>query len=114
MVYIILFAAIMIAAINANSNGCGIKCFSCSCLYNKGGRCIRKDIVVYDNTVTGLCLHHTDNMNDRVIKPMKRAGLLEKTYATANKLAKAQKDTEDEELLKNPKAFAVWMKRHGM
>ena len=67
---VFLFIIIMCMVIGANSSGCGIKCYSYSCRHNKGGKCRRKEIVVYDNTVTGLCLNHTDNMNNRVIKPM--------------------------------------------
>ena len=112
---IFFFTIIMCMVIGANSNsGCGIKCFSLTCKHNKGGKCGRKEIVVYDNTVKGLCLNHTDNMNNRVIKPMESAGFHEEHCVTVTFSDKAQEKIKDEVLLKNPKAFSSWMKKHGM
>ena len=113
--YVFLFIIIMCMVIGANSNsGCGIKCFSLNCRHNKGGKCRRIEIVVYDNTIKGLCLNHSDNMNDRVIKPMNKAGFHEEHCVTVSFSAKAQEEIKDEVLLKNPKAFSTWMKRHVM
>ena len=113
--YVFLFIIIMCMVMGANSNsGCGIKCFSSSCRHNKGSKCRRKDITIYDNTVTGLCLNHTDNMNNRVIKPMKNAGFHEEHCVTVRFSAKAQEEIKDGELVKNPRAFSSWMKKHGM
>ena len=116
MAYLILFTVITALSIGASQRGCGIKCFSFSCRHNKGGRCSRKEIAVYDNTVEGLCLSHTSNMKDRVLEPMRETRLLERyeheTYVVADALKKTQEDMKDEELLKNPNAFARWMKRH--
>ena len=114
MMCIFLFIIIMCMVIGANSSGCGIKCFSLNCQHNRGGKCRRKDITIYDNTVVGLCLNHTDNMNNRVIEPMKNAGFHEEHCVTINISAKAQEEIKDGELLQNPKAFSMWMKRHGM
>ena len=91
-----------------------IMCNSVSCSNNKLCRCERKEIAVYDNTVKGLCLYHTENMKDRILEPMKKGGLLEEVYVTAGKLAKTKRDIQDEDVLKNPVAFARWMYRHGM
>ena len=113
--YVFLFIIIMCMIIGANSNsGCGIKCYSYSCRHNKGGKCRRKDITIYDNTVVGLCLNHTDNMNNRIIEPLKNVGFHEEHCVTVRFSAKAQEDIKDEVLLKNPRAFSTWMKKHGM
>ena len=113
--YVILFMIIMSMVIGANiSSGCGIKCYSYSCRHNKGGKCRRKDITIYDNTVVGLCLNHTDSMNNRVIEPMKKAGFHEEHCVTIRFSAKAQEDIKDGELVKNPRAFSSWMKKHGI
>ena len=94
-----------------------IMCNSVSCTWNKLCRCTRKEIAVYDNTVTGLCLYHTDSMKDRVLEPMKKSRLLEQyeheTYI-AVAMDKMKEKSKDEELLKNPAAFSKWMKRHGI
>ena len=94
-----------------------IVCNSISCSWNKLCRCTRKNISIYYNTVTGLCLHHTDSMKDRVLEPMRKNKLLERyeyeTYV-ADMLAEKEENAKDEELLKNPDAFARWMREHGM
>ena len=112
---VFLFIIIMCMVIGANSSsGCGIKCFSFTCQHNRGGKCRRKNIVVYDNVIKGLCLNHTDNMNKRIIEPMKNAGFHEEHCVTVKFSAKAQEEIKDEVLLKNPKYFSAWMKKHGM
>lgn len=92
-----------------------VVCNSISCKYNRLCRCTRKNIAVYDNTVQGLCLHHTSNMKDRVLEPMRKGRLVEhyqhEVYI-ADTLAKREEDAKDYELLKNPNAFAKWLTRH--
>lgn len=94
-----------------------VMCSSVSCSWNRRCRCTRKNIAVYDNTIQGLCLYHTSNMQDRVLEPMNKSRLLEQyqheTYI-AYVLAKKEEDTKDEELLKNPAAFSRWIRKHGI
>ena len=106
---IIILALILVLIFTQQA--CCVKCVSFSCKHNSGGRCIRKNITIYDNTVTGLCLHHTDNMTKRILEPMEEIGMIEKSNP---KIIKAQEDIKDEELLKNPKAFARWMREQGI
>ena len=116
MAYLILFMVIAALSILATDKGCGIKCFSFSCRYNKRGRCGRKDIAIYDNTVTGLCLYHTDDMKERILEAMKKGRLLDRyeheTYMVTKTLKKPQGYISDEECLKNPNVFTKWIKRH--
>ena len=42
---------------------------------------------------------------------MEEIGMIEKSNP---KIIKAQEDIKDEELLKNPKAFARWMREQGI
>ena len=94
-----------------------VMCSSITCSWNRRCRCTRKNIAVYDNTVTGLCLHHSDSMKDRVLEPMRKSRLLEQyeheTYV-ADMLAEREEDAKDEELLNNPVAFSRWMRKHGI
>lgn len=114
---IIFLAIIMTLASSTGGKPSVIMCNSVSCKHNKLCRCTRKEIAVYDNTVTGLCLNHTDSMKDRVLEPIRKTRLLERynhDIATEDILKKTKEEFEDEELLKNPNAFARWMNRHGM
>lgn len=94
-----------------------IVCNSTSCSWNKLCRCTRKNIAVYDNTIQGLCLHHSENMKDRVLEPMRKGRLLEQyeheTYIS-EAIDKMKEKSKDEELLKNPAAFSRWMRKNGM
>lgn len=93
-----------------------IVCNSISCGWNKRCRCTRKEVVVYDNVIVGLCLHHTGSMEDRILEPMKKGRLLDRygheTHVAVGALKKAQRDREGEDLIKNPNAFSKWMKKH--
>lgn len=86
-----------------------VMCTSFSCIYNNKGRCVRKKIVIYDNTVIGLCLDHSETMSKRIIEPMGKVGTIERGKPNPqmiDKIMKAQEDKRDSELIKNPKAFA--------
>jgi len=108
MICFILFIVMLGVVMSANNSVCGVKCFSFGCRHNRGGRCNKKEITIYDNTVTGLCLYHTDSMKKRVINPVSKVLNEHKHNAI---LVKMQDHTKDEELLKNPKAFSAWMKK---
>ena len=98
------------------SNASVVMCGSFSCTYNRMARCTRKEIVIYDNTAIGLCLFHSETMSKRIIEPMGKGVAVERgkpNLQMINKIMKAQEDKEDSELVKNPKAFARWMKRQG-
>lgn len=113
---VILLAIIMLLLSSGEGRPPVIVCNSVSCKHNKLCRCMRKNIAVYDNTVTGLCLNHTDSMKDRVLEPIRRTRLIERyehDIATADILKKAKEDFEEEELLNNPDAFDRWMRRKG-
>lgn len=117
MGYIFLIAVILALSISASQKGCGVKCSSSSCLYNRGGRCGRQEVTVYDNTVIGLCLNHTDSMKDRVTEPILKSGYFDshklKTNITVIRLKKTTEEMLDEKLLKNPNAFARWMRKQA-
>ena len=94
-----------------------VLCSSFSCAYNRRARCIRKEIAIYDNVVTGLCLYHTGKMAQRIIEPMGKVSTIERGKPNPqmiDKIMKAQEENKDSELLKNPKAFAKWMKKQGI
>ena len=113
----ILLAIVMLAMSVEQGKSSVVVCNSISCKYNRLCRCTRKNIVVYDNTVTGLCLYHTDSMKDRVLEPMRKSNLLEQyqhEVYVADTFAKREEEAKDNELLKNPNAFARWMRKHGM
>lgn len=113
---IIILGLMLVLIFSYLNQFCCIKCFSFSCKYNKDGRCIRKNITIYDNTVKGLCLFHTENMTRRILEPMKKIRMVERGKGNPQmieKIMKAQDEIEDPELLKNPEAFADWMRRQG-
>lgn len=94
-----------------------VMCGSFSCAYNRRARCTRKEIAIYDNVVTGLCLFHSETMGKRIIEPMNKAKTVERGKPNPqmiDKIMKAQEENKDSELLKNPKAFAKWMKKQGI
>ena len=117
MGYIFLIVVILAVFIGASQKGCGIKCFSASCRYNRGGKCGRQEITIYDNTVTGLCLNHTESMKNRVIEPIMKSELFNsdkhEICVTVGSSKKVQEDVLDENLLKNPNAFARWMRKQS-
>ena len=117
MTYIFLILLILIMSASASQKGCGIKCFSSSCRYNQSGRCRRREITIYDNTVTGLCLNHTGSMRNRVVEPIMKSELFNsdkhEICVTVGSSKKTQEEVLDEKLLKNPNAFARWMRKQS-
>ena len=111
MAYFILFTVMAVLSIGASDRGCGIKCFSFSCGHNKGGRCSRKEAAVYDNTVTGLCLHHTKNMKQRILDPMQGNCIIENNGGFSSEMMDKAMKAQEERILKDPNAFAKWMGR---
>lgn len=64
----------------------------------------------------GLCLDHSETMNQRIIEPMNKAILVERGRPNSQmitKIMQAQEKARGSELIKNPKAFARWMKKQG-
>lgn len=121
VMFVICGVILLVIVMSLSSSGNGrppiIMCNSVSCTHNKLCRCTRKEVSVYDNTVTGLCLDHTDSMKDRVLEPMRKSKLLEQyeheTY-TVRAMDRVEEKFKDEELLKSPSAFARWMNMRGM
>ena len=110
----VIFLAIVISLIRAEQGKPSvIACNSVSCRYNKLCRCTKRDIVVYDNTVKGLCLYHTENMKERILDPMREKRMIEGSgnseFGTEmmDKIIKAQ----EEKLLKDPDTFSRWMSK---
>ena len=94
-----------------------VMCSSFSCAYNKRARCTRKEITIYDNTVIGLCLYHSETMSRRIIEPMRKVGTIERSKPNPqmiNKIMKAWEEKHSKELLENPKIFGDWMKKQGI
>ena len=125
--FIICGVIFLMIAMSLMSSGTGnppvIACNSVSCRHNKLCRCTRKNIAVYDNTVKGLCLNHTESMKERILDPMQgtmqgkqmieSSGDSEFGAEMIEKIMKLQ----EEKLLKDPDTFAAWMdkvfrKRH--
>ena len=112
----VVLALIILSALSASGNKPPVvMCNSLGCAYNKMARCTRKAIAIYDNTVKGLCLYHTATMGERIIEPLKKYMTAEVTVSNPQileNISKTQK--ENENLVKNPKAFADWLKKHGI
>lgn len=111
----ILLGVLFVSVLSAGqSKASVVMCNSFSCAYNKRARCTRKEIFVYDNTVKGLCLNHSDTMKKRILEPMGKVAERNKPNPQMiDKIMKAQEDKRDSELINNPKAFARWMKQRG-
>ena len=112
---LVLLVVAMLSTSAKQGRSSVVMCSSVSCKWNKLCRCTRKNIAIYDNTVQGLCLHHTSNMKDRVLEPMRKSRLVERyerEVYVADTLAKREEEAKDDELLKNPNAFARWLTRH--
>lgn len=110
----ILFASAQSAG---QSNTFVVMCSSFSCAYNKKARCTRKGIAIYDNTVIGLCLYHTETMAKRILEPMAKGVKIERgkpNLQMINKIMKAHEENKNSELVKNPKAFAKWIRKQGI
>ena len=98
----VVFASVFLAG---QSNASVIMCGSFSCIYNRRARCIRKEISIYNNIVTGLCLDHSETMSKRIIEPMNKVKVVERSEPNPQmitKIMKAQEDKRDFELLNNP------------
>ena len=93
-----------------------IVCNSISCTWNKLCRCTRRGISIYDNTVKGLCLYHTESMQERILDPMQEERIIESGGDSefGKKMIDKIMKMQEEKLLKDPDAFARWMKKHGM
>ena len=93
-----------------------VMCGSFSCAYNRRARCTRKQIAVYDNTILGLCLYHSETMKKRILEPMNKGIKIERGKPNPqmiDKIMKAQEEIKDSELINNPRAFADWMRKRG-
>jgi hypothetical protein len=72
------------------------------------GRCSRGQIAVYDNTILGLCLYHTESMKVRVLDSFEQGRKMGKMDG---EIAMLDKLITDKDLLKDPKAFDEWMRK---
>ena len=93
-----------------------VSCTSFGCSYNKGGHCGKPKIIIYDNTIIGLCLYHSESMEKRILEPLNKGAVVERGKPNPkmiNKIMRTQEKSRDSELIKNPKAFARWMRRLG-
>jgi len=117
LIVLVIMTALVLIAYKVEKTSV-IMCNSFSCAFNKIGKCARGEIAIYDNAVKGLCLYHTNPMEERIIEPLKKMNLIEthgrETKVLTDELAKIQKSMKDEELLKNPNAFARWLKKQGI
>jgi len=115
VIFIIFVGLLFASVLSAGQDRASVVCHSLSCAYNRRGRCTRKDVVVYDNTVKGLCLFHSETMSKRILEPMGRVVERGKPNPQMiNKIMQAQEQAKDLELIKNPKAFTKWMSRQGL
>ena len=119
MMFILLVLGLLFVSVLSagQSKAFVVMCSSFSCAYNKRARCTRKEVVVYDNTVIGLCLYHSESMSKRILEPMRKGVTVERGKPNSqmiNKIMKAQEEKTDSELMKNPKAFAKWLKKQGV
>ena len=78
------------------------KCYSKTCLKNDHGKCMLKEIDVYDNGVLGLCLWHSHNMQKRTLEPFQVVLGMKTTHDVESDI-KAIQDSEE---------FQKWMRRH--
>lgn len=116
MFILLVFGAVFVSALSAGQgNSSVVMCGSFSCAYNRRGRCTRKEISICDNTVKGLCLYHSETMSQRIIEPMgKIAERGKPNPQMINKIMQAQEDKSDSELIKDPKAFATWIRKNWL
>ena len=89
-----------------------VVCNSISCTWNKLCRCTRRAIAIYDNTVKGLCLYHTEDIKERIFDPMREKRMIESSEFSSEMMDKIMKAQEDK-LLKDPNAFAGWLRKQG-
>jgi len=118
MLILLVFGAVFVSVLSVGQNKPPVvMCSSFSCAYNRRARCTRKEIAIYDNTIVGLCLNHSETMNRRILEPMEKVGTIERGKPNPqmiDKMMKAQEEIKDTELVKNPKVFAVWMRKQGI
>ena len=116
MFILLVFGAVFVSVLSAGQSKASVVCHSFSCAYNRGGHCARQKVIIYDNTVKGLCLYHSESMEKRILEPLNKGIMIETGKPNPkmiNKIMKAQEDKRDSELINNPKAFARWMRRQG-
>lgn len=111
---VILLAIVMLAMSAEQGRSSVVMCNSVSCKWNKLCRCTKRDIAVYDNTVKGLCLYHTENMKERILDPMREKRMIE-VGGDSEDFGKEMMDkimrSQEEKLLKDPDTFAKWMNK---
>lgn len=83
-------------------------CNSISCKWNRACRCTKKSISIYDNTIIGLCLNHTEDIQVRVLDAFTKG---REIGAKDGEIKLLGELTEDMKLLKNPKEFDSWMQK---
>ena len=88
------------------------KCYSVSCKRNRMGKCMVKQIDVYDNGAIGICLWHTASMKDRILDPLEKGREIGKKDGEIALLDKLLEDSIDRKAIKSPEEFAKWMKKH--
>ncbi len=119
MVLILLvFGAVFVSVLSAGQNKTTVvMCGSFGCAYNRRGRCGKKEISIYDNTVKGLCLYHSETMGQRILEPLYKGAVVERSKPNPQmitKIMQAQEDRRDADLIKNPKAFAKWIRKNWL
>ena len=111
---IICVVIFLVIAMSLASSGGGrppvIMCNSVSCSHNKLCRCTRKEIAVYDNTVKGLCAHHTESMKERILDPMQEKRITKSDEFGSEMIEKIMK-AQEEKILKDPDTFDKWMNK---
>lgn len=116
LLFFILGASAWLVSAQSTSQGktTVVMCGSFSCVYNRRARCTRRKIAVYDNKVIGLCLYHSADMGKRILEPMGKGIVVEKSKPNPQIISgimKAWEVKRDSELVNNPKAFARWIKK---
>ena len=110
---IICVVIFLVIAMSLASSGGGrppvIMCNSVSCSHNRLCRCTRKEIAVYDNTVKGLCAHHTESMKKRILDPIQEKRIIESSDEFGSEMTDKIMKAREETLFKDPDAFAKWM-----
>ena len=107
----LIILVIVVCSIASAGQSKIIVCNSVSCKWNKLCRCTRNKISVYDNTVHGLCFHHTESMKERILDPMQGKRIIESSGDSefGKKMLDNIMKLHEEKLLKDPDAFANWM-----
>jgi hypothetical protein len=115
---ILLAVALLFVACSAGSPGTRLKkCYSFDCKKNHRGKCVMREIEVYDNGVKGMCLWHTDNMYDRVLDPIKKGiaiGEKQGKAKTIDSLLKEVENSKDAKAIHSQEEFRLWLLRHGV